>query len=80
MAQLDATGTSMAWVAAAGLCPNGLSLNANLADGRLLMTSQPSCGGAGGAITDVVDVWDGHVPRTIGRYVNPAQFVSGATW
>jgi len=44
----------------------------------VLVTSTTLCGGAGGIPVNVVQSWTGQHAREIGRYVNPAQFVTGA--
>jgi hypothetical protein len=77
LVQLIGDGPAIAWRISTALCPNGLTA-AYDPPGRLLLTATTSCGGPGAPV-DVVQRWDGQHPRDVGRYVNPQQFVSGAT-
>lgn len=78
LVQLVGDGPAVAWRASTGLCPNGMTA-AYDPQGRLLVTSNTSCGGAGEPRVDVVQMWNGRHSREVGRYMNPQQFVSAAT-
>lgn len=77
LVQLVGDGPAVAWRTSTALCPNGMTA-AYDPQGRLLVTSTTSCGGAGAPV-DVVQMWNGQHSREVGRYTNPQQFVSAAT-
>jgi hypothetical protein len=77
LVQLDGDGPAVSWRADTGVCPNGLTLREDL-HGKVLVTATTECGG-GAAPVDVVQLWTRSEHRELRRYVNPQQFVSGAT-
>ena len=77
LVQLVGDGPAVAWRASTALCPNGMTA-AYDPQGRLLVTSTTSCGGAHAPV-DVVQMWNGKHSREVARYTNPQQFVSAAT-